>query len=72
MMVVARGVRMRTLMVVTISMLAIGCAHRQTRSVAERQAMTTPHGDFDKQMRRDDGPEHVPPVESPLVTPPIP
>ena len=63
---------MRRLMLVTFSVLAFGCAHRETRSVAQRQSVTTPHGDFDDAPRNERRERPVSPVEPPIVTPPVP
>jgi hypothetical protein len=62
----------RTLMLVAIVAAPFGCAHHQTRSLAQRQAVTTPRGDFagpPSDERRDNGP---PRGEPPIVTPPVP
>ena len=62
---------MRMLMLVTFAILALGCAH-QTRNLAQRQSVTTPHGDFDNTPRNERRERPVAPVEPPIVTPPIP
>lgn len=62
---------MRGLLLVAILAVPFGCAHYQPRSLAQRQAVTTPRGDFagpPRAERRDNGPR----AEPPIVTPPIP
>jgi len=63
---------MRMLVLVTCSTLAFGCAHHETRNVAQRQSVTTPHGDFDSAPRQERRERPVAPIEPPIVTPPIP
>jgi len=62
---------MRTLLIVAWSTLALGCAHRETHNLTQRQT-TTPHSDFDGAHRDEYGKRRAPPVEPPIVTPPIP
>jgi hypothetical protein len=62
----------RPLMLIAILAVPFGCAHHQTRSLAQRQGVTTPRGDFEgapRDERRDNGPLHG---EPPIVTPPVP
>lgn len=63
---------MRMLMLVAFSLLGLGCAHRQTRSLAQRQSVTTPHGDFDNTPGERRPERGIEPVEPPIVTPPVP
>lgn len=63
---------MRKLMLVAFMVLPLGCAHQESRNLAQRQSVTTPHGDFDNTPRNERRERPVAPVEPPIVTPPIP
>lgn len=63
---------MRMLVLVAFATIAVGCAHQQSRNLAQRQSVTTPHGDFDNTPRNERHERPVAPVEPPIVTPPIP
>ena len=63
---------MRLLVLVAGSMLALGCAHQpsQSRNLAQRQTVTTPHGDFENPPRNERRERRLPEAEPPIVTPP--
>jgi hypothetical protein len=61
---------MRGTLLIAFSILALGCAHQQSRNLAQRQAVTTPHGDFDDAPRGDRRERSLPQAEPPIVTPP--
>ncbi|MCU1279509.1 MAG: hypothetical protein JWM53_3055 [bacterium] len=63
---------MRTLMLVAILTVPFGCAHRESRSLAQRQSVTTPHGDFEGPPRDERRDRNLPRGEPPIVTPPVP
>ena len=61
---------MRTLLLVACSIAALGCGHQQSRNLAQRQSVTTPHGDFDDSSHGDRRERRLPQSEPPIVTPP--
>jgi hypothetical protein len=63
---------MRMLMLVALSTLTLGCAHRETRNLAQRQSVTTPRSDFENAPRDDRRERGIQPTEPPIVTPPVP
>jgi hypothetical protein len=62
----------RALLLVAIFGASFGCAHKQTRSLAQRQSVTTPRGDFEGPSRDGRHDPRGPQVEPPIVTPPVP
>jgi hypothetical protein len=62
----------RRLWLVAILAVPFGCAHRQTRSLAQRQSVTTPRSDFAGPSRDDRRDVRGPRSEPPIVTPPVP
>ena len=63
---------MRRLLLVAILAVPFGCAHQQTRSLAQRQSVTTPRSDFTGPPRDDRRDGGGPRSEPPIVTPPVP
>jgi hypothetical protein len=63
---------MRRLLLVAILGVPLGCAHHETRSLAQRQTVTTPRGDFESPRRDERRDRGLPRGEPPITTPPVP
>jgi hypothetical protein len=61
---------MRMLLLIAGSILALGCGHQQSHNLAQRQTVTTPHGDFEDSPHNDRRERKLPQAEPPIVTPP--